>query len=60
MGRIETKSAGIGSVLVDVTREIGERNLTVNTREEHVKQQVNVFNDPVMKDLIGDTLEAVS
>jgi len=60
MGRIETKSAGIGSVLVDVTREMGERNLTVNTREEHVKQQVNVFNDPVMKDLIGDTLEAVS
>jgi len=60
MVRIRTRSAGIGSVLVDVTREMGEKNLTVNTREEHVKQQVNVFNDPVMKDLIGDTLEAVS
>jgi len=57
MGRIRTKSAGIGTVLSEINRELGSKERTVNEREEHIKQQTKAFDDPVMRALIADILK---
>jgi len=58
MTRIKTRSAGIGSVIAELNREIGSVERTVSEREEFVRQQTQTFDDPVMRALIGDVLEA--
>lgn len=57
MARIRTRSAGIGSVIAEVNRELGNVERTVSEREEHIRQQTQTFDDPVMRELIADTLK---
>jgi hypothetical protein len=56
MARIRTKSAGVSTVVAEVSRELGNVERTVEEREAHVKEQTRVFDDPVMRKLIGDIL----